>query len=152
MNTFFQDLAFDYNIVSESFETSVPWDRSLNLVRNVKQCIKTQCSIYKIQYYLICCRVTQTYDAGCVIYFYFAFNYEGMPNPVEIYEKLEEKARDEIVASGGSISHHHGVGKIRKKWYAQTVSNIGVELFKAAKRELDPNNIFATDNLIQSKL
>lgn len=98
------------------------------------------------------CRVTQTYDAGCVIYFYFAFNYGDTKNPVELYEKIEEKARDEILANGGSISHHHGVGKLRKKWYPSTVSDVGVALFKAAKNELDPNNIFATDNMLQAKL
>lgn len=99
------------------------------------------------------CRVTQTYDSGCVIYFYFAFNYAGIDDPVNVYETIEEKARDEIIASGGSISHHHGVGKLRKKWYKKTVSDVGVALFRAAKRELDPNNIFATDNMVQqSKL
>lgn len=149
---FQQDLAFEYNIVSESFETSVPWDRTVNLCNNVKYCVKQQCQSYGIKNFLICSRVTQTYDAGCVVYFYFAFAYKHLENPVETYEKIEEKARDEIIASGGSISHHHGVGKLRKKWYPSTVSSVGVSLFKAAKKELDPDNIFATDNLIESKL
>lgn len=147
-----QDLALEYYIISESFETSVPWNRALNLVTNVKHCIRQQCSSYGIKYYLICSRITQTYDAGCVIYFYFAFNHTDVKNPVEIYEKIEERARDEIIASGGSISHHHGVGKLRKKWYSSTVSSVGVGLFKAVKKELDPKNIFAIDNLIESKL
>lgn len=102
---------------------------------------------------MICSRVTQTYDAGCVIYFYFAFKYNNnVTDPVAIYEQIEERARDEIIASGGSISHHHGVGKLRKKWYPATVSDVGVALFKAAKKELDPDNVFATDNLVESKL
>lgn len=142
----------EYYVVSESFETSVPWDRALGLCRNVKYKVSQECQQRNIKYYLISCRVTQTYDSGCVVYFYFAFNYVGIDNPVEVYEAIEEKARDEIVASGGSISHHHGVGKLRKKWYKNTVSEVGVALFKAAKTELDPNNIFATDNMIQSKL
>ena len=62
--------------------------------------------------------MTQVYDAGAAIYFYFGFNYGSMNvlEAVKIYEELESIARDEIIASGGSLSHHHGVGKIRKKW------------------------------------
>lgn len=149
---FLKDLGLEHYIVAESFETSVPWDRCVTLCRNVKHCINQECKKKDIDHFLISCRVTQTYDAGCVIYFYFGFNYYGHSNPVELYEHIEEVARDEIIASGGSISHHHGVGKLRKKWYTETVSHVGVQLFKAAKRELDPNNIFATGNLVESKL
>lgn len=130
----------------------MPWDRALSLCRNVKHTVAHECAKQDIKHYLISCRVTQTYDAGCVIYFYFGFNYLGKENPVELYEHIEEVARDEIVASGGSISHHHGVGKLRKKWYPATVSEVGVSLYKSAKNELDPDNIFATNNLVQAKL
>lgn len=37
----------------------------------------------------ITCRVTQTYDAGAVVYFYFAFKYRGVPDPVHMYEEVE---------------------------------------------------------------
>jgi alkyldihydroxyacetonephosphate synthase len=43
---------------------------------------------------------------------------------------------------------HHGVGKMRKHLYPQSVSRVGVGLYKAAKRELDPKNIFAVGNLL----
>ena len=34
-------------------------------------------------------RVTQTYDAGACVYFYFGFNYRGISNPVQVYEAIE---------------------------------------------------------------
>ncbi|CAG9824150.1 unnamed protein product [Phaedon cochleariae] len=149
---YIRDLALQYDVVAESFETSVPWDRAINLVRNVKRVIGEECRLAGITHHIINCRVTQTYDAGCVIYFYLGFNHAALGDPVDIHNRLEEKARDEIVACGGSISHHHGVGKLRRKWYPQTVSDVGVDLYLAAKKHLDPKNIFATDNLVQSKL
>lgn len=95
--------------------------------------------------------MTQTYDSGACIYFYFAFNYQGgiKGNPVEVYEAIENTARDEILANGGSISHHHGVGKIRKRWLRQTVSDVGMGMLKAIKERIDPNNVFANGNLMQ---
>jgi len=105
------------------------------------------CLARGILHYMITCRVTQTYDAGSVVYFYFAFNYGSIGDPCHAYEEIEEAARNEILASGGSLSHHHGIGKVRKKWYREQVSDQGVQLFRAIKSNLDPKNIFASQNL-----
>ncbi|XP_022125183.2 alkyldihydroxyacetonephosphate synthase [Pieris rapae] len=144
---YIRDLALEYDIVAESFETSVPWERTLILCRNTKRRVIAECKARNVSHYLISCRLTQTYDAGCCIYFYFGFNSAGCVDPLRTYEEIEEAARDEIIACGGSISHHHGVGKLRKKWYTQTVSEAGRRLLYAAKTALDPENIFALDNM-----
>ncbi|XP_060523132.1 alkyldihydroxyacetonephosphate synthase [Cylas formicarius] len=147
---YIRDLAMGYKVVGESFETSVPWDRVLTLVANVKTVVAQECRKQGITYYVFNARVTQTYDAGCVVYFYLGFNYSNITDPVHVHHTIEEKARDEIVNCGGSISHHHGVGKLRTKWYPGTISKVGVNLYLAAKKELDPKNIFATNNLVSS--
>lgn len=93
-------------------------------------------------------RVTQTYDSGCCVYFYFAFNWTGLKEPCSAYEEIERCARQEILKCGGSLSHHHGVGKLRAQWYRQQVSPLGLEMYLSAKKHLDPNNIFALSNLV----
>lgn len=147
-------MALDYGVVAESFETSVPWDRCTDLCRNVKERLRQEIKKNGItKPALITCRVTQTYDAGACIYFYFAFNYQdGIPagDPVHVYEAIESAARDEIIASGGSISHHHGIGKLRKRWLKQTVSDVGLGMLRAVKDYVDPNNIFANGNLMMN--
>lgn len=94
--------------------------------------------------------MTQVYDAGACIYFYFAINYHGLSEPVKIYNEIEAAARDEIIASGGSLSHHHGVGKIRRRWMNEAIGEAGVGMIGAVKNFLDPNNIFAAGNLVPS--
>lgn len=49
---------------------------------------------------------------------------------------------------GGCISHHHGVGKLRKKFLPRSIGETGVQLLKGVKNTIDPNNIFATGNMI----
>uniref|UniRef100_A0A0N5C879 Alkylglycerone-phosphate synthase n=1 Tax=Strongyloides papillosus TaxID=174720 RepID=A0A0N5C879_STREA len=146
---YLRDLAMDYGVIGESFETSCPWDKVEDLCRNVKLVIQhkaKECGI-KTQV-LASCRVTQVYDSGVCIYFYFAFNYKGLKNPLEIYDTIEAASRDEILACGGSISHHHGVAKIRKHWLPQTIGTTGISIINSLKDEMDPNNIFGADNLI----
>ncbi|XP_045448843.1 alkyldihydroxyacetonephosphate synthase [Melitaea cinxia] len=144
---YLRDLALEYNIVAESFETSVSWERTLALCENTKACVRAECARRGIRHYFVSCRLTQTYDAGCCIYFYFGFKSTSIHDAVRIYEEIEDAARNEIIASGGSISHHHGVGKLRKKWYTDTVSEPGKQLLLAAKKALDPDNIFALGNM-----
>lgn len=146
---YLRDFALDYYIIAESFETTVPWDRVVDLCRNVKERLDKECQERGVQYSpLSTCRVTQTYDAGACIYFYFAFVYRGLANPVQVYEDIEGCARDEILANGGSLSHHHGIGKVRKQWMRMTVGDVGLGALKAVKQQLDPQNIFGNQCLI----
>uniref|UniRef100_A0AAY4EWX9 Alkylglycerone-phosphate synthase n=1 Tax=Denticeps clupeoides TaxID=299321 RepID=A0AAY4EWX9_9TELE len=147
---YLRDLGMEYYVIGESFETSVPWDRwVLDLCRNVKERIVRECKEKGVQFPpLSTCRVTQTYDAGACVYFYFAFNYRGLSDPVHVYEQVEHAAREEILANGGSLSHHHGVGKLRKEWMQETISSVGLGMLKSVKDYLDPNNIFGNRNLL----
>eukprot|EP00064_Thunnus_orientalis_P016181 superscaffoldBa00003152_g16244 len=146
---YLRDLGMDYYVIGESFETSVPWDRVLDICRNVKARIIGDCKERGVQFPpLSTCRVTQTYDAGACVYFYFAFNYRGLSDPVHVYEQVEHGAREEILANGGSLSHHHGVGKLRKEWMRETISNVGIGMLKSVKDYVDPNNIFGNRNLL----
>ncbi|CAH0723176.1 unnamed protein product, partial [Brenthis ino] len=149
---YIRDLGLEYGVVAESFETSVSWARALPLCAAAKARVRRECAARGLRSFHISCRLTQTYDAGCCIYFYFGFNAaEARGDAVRLYEEIEDAARDEIVACGGSISHHHGVGKLRKKWYTATVSEPGARLLLAAKRALDPDNIFALSNMAFDK-
>lgn len=87
--------------------------------------------------------MTQTYDTGSCVYFYLGINGKGLQDPMKMYMELEDIAREEILANGGSISHHHGVGKIRKKFIPQTISKSAIHVLATLKKALDPENIFA---------
>uniref|UniRef100_A0A671Q3N4 Alkylglycerone-phosphate synthase n=1 Tax=Sinocyclocheilus anshuiensis TaxID=1608454 RepID=A0A671Q3N4_9TELE len=133
---YLRDLGMDYYVIGESFETSCDALPSL-----LHHC---HCNFF----FPPLSRVTQTYDAGACVYFYFAFNYRGLSDPVHVYEQVEHAAREEILANGGSLSHHHGVGKLRKEWMKESVSGVGLGMLKSVKEYVDPQNIFGNRNLL----
>jgi len=94
--------------------------------------------------------VTQVYDAGAAVYFYFGFNYGTMNimEAVRVFEELETIARDEILASGGSLSHHHGVGKNRRRCLPTVLTSNAIQVLRSIKSTIDPNNNMAAGNLI----
>jgi alkyldihydroxyacetonephosphate synthase len=44
-------------------------------------------------------------------------------------------------AHGGSLAHHHGVGRVRRPWLERELGAGGVALLRGLKRTLDPNGI-----------
>ena len=146
---YLRDYGFDFYFLSESFETSVPWGNVLGLVDGVNRIITEECKRQGVTVApFISSRVTQTYDTGACVYTYFGFMYRGMENPVKAFTAIESAARDEIIRHNGSISHHHGVGKHRKKWMRETISDTGMTMIKAVKDRLDPTNVMANGNLL----
>ncbi|XP_058448165.1 alkyldihydroxyacetonephosphate synthase-like [Malaya genurostris] len=144
---YIRDLAFEHSIYADSFETSVSWNNTIQLCQNVENIIITECK-QRFLCPLLSYRLTQSYDTGCCIYFYLSVKILGSPeHSARTFMELESIAREAILANGGTVSHHHGIGKIRSKWYPATVSEAGVGLLKAIKTELDPRNIFAVGNL-----
>ena len=95
-------------------------------------------------------RVTQLYETCGCIYIYFGFSSTGMSTEEYLhkYDLIETAARKEIMRNGGSISHHHGIGKIRKKFVRDSQPEITDNALRALKKELDPKNVFAINNII----
>ena len=91
-------------------------------------------------------RITQVYPTGVCMYFYLGFYAKGVENPVGKYMELEHAAREEILASGGSLSHHHGIGKIRKDFLGAIYSPGSLAFVRDVKRAVDPNNRFGAGN------
>lgn len=146
---YLRDFACNHNFIAESFEASVPWDKMDKLCYSVKDRVHASARSRGVKDYIfVSSRVTQVYETGCCIYVYFGFSYRGLENPLEVYEQVEHDARDEILRCGGALSHHHGVGKIRKAFMDDVIGQTGIRMLRSVKRELDPNNIMASGNLI----
>lgn len=79
------------------------------------------------------------YHTGGVIYFTFFGNVEEKEAPAK-YDLVWEKAMEACLKNGGTISHHHGVGLLRKKWMKQELDG-GWGLMNQLKRGIDPNHI-----------
>jgi len=144
---YIRDFLMNYYIIAESFETSVPWSHALALCDNVKRRLADECKRRGLPGKpFVSSRVTQVYPTGVCIYFYFGFYYKGISNPQEVYLELENMARDEILKSGGSLSHHHGVGKLRRAFLPRIMSETAIQWKQELKKSLDPANIFGAGN------
>ena len=113
-----RDFACQHFVSGESFETSCPWSNVSQLCQRVKQRIIDEAALagFDSKKIWVSFRVTQLYETGAAIYVYFTLAYRELNRSevVHKYEVVEDAARDEVMKCGGCISHHHGVGKLRK--------------------------------------
>ncbi|HEV8356000.1 MAG TPA: FAD-linked oxidase C-terminal domain-containing protein, partial [Gemmatimonadales bacterium] len=144
---YLRDFVMKHWILGESFETSVPWSQALGLCENVKRRLAAECAARGVPGKpFVTCRVTQVYQTGVCVYFYFGFYHKGLDRPAELFAELERAARDEILRSGGSLSHHHGVGKLRSGFLPRVFSPAALEWAQEMKRGIDPGNVFGIGN------
>lgn len=144
---YIRDFLMNHYIIAESFETSCGWSEAMKICERVKQVLTEEFKRRGLPGNpVIISRITQVYRTGVAIYFYFGFYYKGIPNPSEVYVELENIARAEILRLGGSLSHHHGIGKIRQEFLPEIMSETALKWKQEIKNSLDPNNIFGAGN------
>jgi alkyldihydroxyacetonephosphate synthase len=144
---YIRDFLMNYYIIAESFETSVAWTDALKLCENVKRRLHDEYARRGLPGKpFVTSRITQLYRTGVAVYFYFGFYYKDVPNPQNVYLELENIARDEILNSGGSLSHHHGIGKLRREFLPRIMSPAAIEWKKELKKSLDPRDVFGAGN------
>ena len=144
---YIRDFVMNHYLLAESFETSVSWSKALSLCKNVKLCIEEEYKKRRLPGKpFISCRITQLYESGVCVYFYFGYYFKGVPNPSKVYAEMEVAAREEILRSGGSLSHHHGIGKLRQHFLPDIQSQAALEFKRQVKRTMDPHNVFGCGN------
>ena len=145
-----RDFAMQHHVIAESFETSCPWSRVAELCKRVEKRIYDESLAQGWSNDKVWCsfRVTQLYETGAAVYVYLALNHKGMERTqlVEKYEIVENAARDEVFKCGGCISHHHGVGKIRKRFVERTMPEMALKWNMSVKDLVDPTNVFGINN------
>ncbi len=144
---YIRDFLSDFHIVGETFETSVPWSKIRPVCGAVvKKAAEQYAKLGLPGKPYVSYRVTQVYHTGVCIYFMFGFHAKGLDDPEKPFSDIEHSLRRVIIDNGGSISHHHGVGKIRKDFMKDTLSPSSIELLKDIKRSADPKNVFGIRN------
>ena len=63
-----------------------------------------------------------------------------------VVEAGAKPARDEVLRSGGSLSHHHGIGKLRERFLPEIMSGPLLEWSRKIKQAVDPQNVFGSAN------
>ena len=144
---YIRDFLTDYHVIGETMETTVPWSKIKTVCEAATETLLTYHAKHNFPGKpYISYRIPQIYHTGVCIYFMLGMSVKDIPEAEELFGEIEHAIRKAIMDKGGSISHHHGVGKIRKDFVKDTISDSSIELIKDLKNAHDPANIFGIRN------
>jgi len=95
----------------------------------------------------VMCHVSHLYPSGASLYFTFlARQKEG--EELAQWRAVKEAASRAIVEGGGTLTHHHAVGRDHAPWMEREVGATGLGALRALKAELDPAGIMNPGKLL----
>jgi len=97
---------------------------------------------------LVMCHVSHLYRSGASLYFTFLARADDAP--IDQWRAAKSAASDAILANGGTITHHHAIGRDHVPWLRVEVGEVGLDLIRAAKQRLDPAGIMNPGKLLPS--
>ncbi|HUK10368.1 MAG TPA: FAD-binding oxidoreductase [Stellaceae bacterium] len=134
-------------IINDTFETAITWDRFEHFHDEVKDATKDAIRAATGRPGQVTCRFTHVYPDGPAPYFTFhALGRHGQL--IEQWQAIKQAASDRLIALGGTITHHHSVGRDHRPWYDQQRPALFASALAAAKRALDPQGLLNPGVLI----
>jgi alkyldihydroxyacetonephosphate synthase len=132
---YLRDPLMDAGVLVETLETAARWSALSQLYAAVRGALRTALGDP-----VVLCHVSHLYPTGASLYFTFlAPVAEG--EEIARWQAAKEAAGAAIAGVGGTISHHHAVGRDHLPWMAAEVGEVGLSALRAAKAALDPAGI-----------
>jgi alkyldihydroxyacetonephosphate synthase len=143
---YLRDIFVAAGIISDTFETAITWDRfpafHESVITATTHAVREICGDGRVT-----CRFTHVYPDGPAPYFtVLAPARRGAE--LDQWDEIKRVAADAVIDGGGTITHHHAVGRDHRPWYDRQRPEPFAEALRAAKSALDPRGILNPGVLI----
>ena len=136
-------------IISDTFETAITWDRFEAFHDQVKAATEAAIRAATGRAGEVTCRFTHVYPDGPAPY--FSFHALGRHGELQAqWRMIKQAASDAVIAGGGTITHHHAVGREHRPWYDAERPPLFAAALAAAKHALDPQGLLNPGVLIDA--
>jgi alkyldihydroxyacetonephosphate synthase len=143
---YLRDTRMGMGAMVETLETSHTWSELSKLYAAVGGAIRDALAGQGTPG-LVFCHLSHAYADGASLYFTF-ISRSRRGAEVEHWGEVKRSACEAIVASGGTITHHHAVGRDHAPYMEAEVGATGLEVLRAIKRQLDPAGIMNPGKLL----
>ncbi len=126
----------DNGIILDTVEISANWDRIGDVYDAAIAALKELPNMLNAS-----AHSSHGYANGLNLYFTFAGRPEDSADMAQVYDAGWKAIMEATAAQGGSVAHHHGIGRVRKNYLEHDLGAGGVALLRALKATLDPDNL-----------
>jgi alkyldihydroxyacetonephosphate synthase len=143
---YLRDVFIAIGVLSETFETAITWERfpgfHEHVVAEVTRALGEVCGGGSLT-----CRFTHVYPDGPAPY-YTMLAPARRGAELEQWAELKRAASDAVIAGGGTITHHHAVGRAHRPWYDRQRPEPFAAALRGAKAAVDPRGLLNPGVLI----
>jgi alkyldihydroxyacetonephosphate synthase len=143
---YLRDVLVRAAVISETFETAITWDRFEEfhgeVTAVVEDAVRRVCGAGSVA-----CRFTHAYPDGAAPY-YTVLAPGRRGSELEQWAEIKAAAGEALLRCGGTITHHHAVGRDHRRWYDEQRPDGFAQVLSAAKRTLDPAGVLNPGVLI----
>lgn len=144
---FYREVLTPLGLIVDTFETATTWDRFPAFHAEVKAKMHDVLKRVTGKPGHVTCRFTHVYPDGPAPY--FSFQALGRTSALlEQWQEIKAVANDVVVSAGGTITHHHAVGRDHRPGYSRECPPLFAEALRAAKAAVDPDGILNPGVLI----
>lgn len=144
----FHDAYVRLGLIQETFETAITWDRfpefHARVLEATRRAVVEQCGQG-----IVACRFAYVYPDGPAPY-YTVVAPGRAGQQLEQWAAVKEAASEVLIALGGTITHHHAVGRYHRPWYDRQRPDLFADALRGAKRALDPAGVMNPGVLLDS--
>jgi len=134
-------------VINDTFETAITWDRFEAFHEAIKSATESAIRQETGRKGEVTCRFTHVYPDGPAPY--FTFHALGEPGRLGAqWLAIKSAALDAVIENGGTVTHHHAVGRDHRPWYDRQRPPLFAEALRAAKKALDPQGLLNPGVLI----
>jgi alkyldihydroxyacetonephosphate synthase len=142
---YLRDVLLRCGVLSDTFETAITWERFPAFHEAVmgatREALGEPCRVT--------CRFTHVYPDGPAPY-YTVIAPARRADHVAQWHEMKRAASDAIVAAGGTITHHHAVGRDHRPWYDEQRPDAFAAALRGAKAAVDPQGLLNPGVLIDA--
>ena len=128
---YMRDALNDVGVAIDTLECSVTWENLHHLYRSVRPVVKARPGTICLTH------ASHFYPQGTNLYFIFITRMDE----IDAFTAYQRSIVDAIQGAGGSLSHHHGVGRMMAPWMERHLGPVQMGILKALKAHLDPKGV-----------
>ena len=150
---YLRDTLLGHGIMVDTLETATTWSNLLNLYTAMVQAMKKSITESGGGPGYVMTHVSHAYAQGASLYSTFLGRQVADPDPLvkqAQWQAVKQATTEAILAAGGTLTHHHGIGRDHAPWLEQEVGTGGMHVLRALKSSLDPAGIMNPGILLQS--
>ena len=141
---YLRDTLLSHGVMVDTLETATTWSNLIYLYEAMSKAMKNAITDTGGGPGYVMTHISHAYPQGASLYSTFLGRQVPDPDPLAKqvqWQAIKKTTTEAILAAGGTLSHHHGIGRDHVPWLEKEIGLVGIEALRALKKTLDPTNI-----------